>query len=650
MCGIIAIYKTSERSLDPTIVEGMTSALTHRGREDYGYAFATNGSGFTWRDETPTSLQAKGVAMGHRRMAIFDLSTKGRQPFVTPDGRYWMVFNGEIYNFWEIRDDLKALGHSFTSESDTEVLLAAFAEWGKACFKRFNGNWAVAIWDAKEERLVVCRDRIGLKPLYYCEVGGDWVFGSEIKALLKHPGITAKPDMPAIFDHLSRNSFPNGKETLYEGIFSVEPGTMITFQKGQVQTERHWAPPETTQPPIDNDDEAVEQYLYLLKDAVKLCLRSDIRVGTTLSGGLDSTSVIATVNEVLQSDNRSRETVGDDLQAFSASFPGEQFDETKLTDELCGFLNIVGHKIYPNDADNVAEAAHDAVHAMEMPFNSGIPIVNTLLLRRARGEGVPIVLNGYGPDESLGGFPGSHCSMAAADALRRLRLDQCFGELKGMVELHGHSWKGATAVTLEHTLPARKVSFLTGKNLNETDHLFRNDWLVGRAANSWFEEYRTGLGRSELEQRLRWEFFEGLVPRWIQMEDRISMASSVVTRQPFFDYRLVEFAFSLGNRLKIRNGYTKFIMRKAMRGRLPDAIVNNPRKFFFPGPNIHWLKGALRPLLQSSLTEGDPMIGTFIDPSNLRSLVSDFLGGDHRQSIFLWRLLNTELWMRSYFR
>ena len=137
MCGIIAVYKTSERSLDPTVVESMTSALAHRGLEDFGYAFATNGSGFNWRDETPNSLPAKGVAMGHRRMAIFDLSTKGRQPFVTPDERYWMVFNGEIYNFWEIRDDLKAMGHSFTSDSDTEVLLAAFAEWGQSLFQAF---------------------------------------------------------------------------------------------------------------------------------------------------------------------------------------------------------------------------------------------------------------------------------------------------------------------------------------------------------------------------------------------------------------------------------------------------------------------------------------------------------------------------------
>ena len=307
MCGIIAIHKTSERSLDPAIVESMTTALTHRGLDDYGYAFITNGSGITWREERPDPFHSKGVAMGHRRLSIFDLSAKGRQPFVSPEKRYWVVFNGEIYNFWEIRDELRQLGHSFFSETDTEVLLTAFAEWGTDCFRRFIGPWAVVIWDAKDERLIACRDRIGVKPLYYCEVGGDWLFGSEAKALLKHPAISAKPNMPAIFDYLSENEYPAGKETLFEGIASVEPGTWISIHRGQVRKERYWQLPECTGWPIENDDEAVEKYLHLLEDAVKLCLRSDVRVGTSLSGGLDSTSVIATVNDVLRSDGRSRE-------------------------------------------------------------------------------------------------------------------------------------------------------------------------------------------------------------------------------------------------------------------------------------------------------------------------------------------------------
>ena len=347
-----------------------------------------------------------------------------------------------------------------------------------------------------------------------------------------------------------------------------------------------------------------------------------------------------------QTDDRAK-TVGDKLQAFTASFPGETFDEAQKTDELCNYLNIVGHKVFPKELDDVEQAACDAVYAMEMPFNSGIPIVSSLVLRRARAEGALVVLNGHGPDEMLAGYPSLQCPIAAADSLRRLRLDHCFGEIRGMTQLHDNSWKSATAKMLGR-IGLGPYSIDTSQSA--IHRLFRNDWLERGPTCSSDEAYKQVQGRSELEQRLKWEFFGGSIPRWLQMEDRISMAEAVMTRQPFLDYRLIEFAFTLGNRLKVRNGSTKFIMRKAMQGRLPPRIVDDPRKQFFPGPNIYWLKGALKSLMQSSLAEGEPMISTFIDPSNLRSLVDDFLGGDHRQSIFLWRLLNTELWMRSYFR
>ena len=236
MCGLIAYLKTSDRPLDPRLIEVMTHTMEHRGPDDFGMCFVGREGPVLWRSaHNLPEFREKGVAMGHRRLSVFDLTEAGRQPFLSPSKRFTMVFNGEIYNYVELRDELVQHGFHFSTDCDTEVLIAAFEKWGTDCFQRLNGYWAVVIWDDQAKELVVARDRLGEKPLLYAQVDGDWVFASEAKTLFKHPKITARPDEQSLMQFIADGSGPTGEDTFFSGIKTVEPGTFLTFRDGRSQ-------------------------------------------------------------------------------------------------------------------------------------------------------------------------------------------------------------------------------------------------------------------------------------------------------------------------------------------------------------------------------------------------------------------------------
>ena len=241
MCGLIAYLKTSDRPLDPRLIEVMTHSMQHRGPDDFGMCFVGHEGPVLWRSaHNLPEFREKGVAMGHRRLSVFDLTEVGRQPFLSPSKRFTMVFNGEIYNYVELRDELIQHGLHFSTDCDTEVLIAAFEHWGTKCFERLNGCWAVVIWDDQAKELVVARDRLGEKPLLYTQVDGDWVFASEAKTLFKHPKITARPDEQLLMRFIADGSRPTGEDTFFSGIKTVEPGTFLTFRDGGVSKTRYW--------------------------------------------------------------------------------------------------------------------------------------------------------------------------------------------------------------------------------------------------------------------------------------------------------------------------------------------------------------------------------------------------------------------------
>ena len=325
MCGLVAYLKTSDRPLDPRLIEVMTHSMEQRGPDDFGMCFVGREGPVLWRSaHNLPAFREKGVAMGHRRLSVFDLTEAGRQPFLSPSKRFTMVFNGEIYNYVELRDELVQHGFHFSTDCDTEVLIAAFEKWGTDCFQRLNGYWAVVIWDDHAKELVVARDRLGEKPLLYAQVDGDWVFASEAKTFFKHPKITARPDEQSLMRFIADGSGPTGEDTFFSGIKTVEPGTFLTFRDGRISKTRYWNPSTFSIPRPTNDFAAVQEFNELLTDAVRLRLRGDIRVGAMLSGGLDSTSVISCITTLLASQPNESRMVGDTVQAFTAGFPGRR--------------------------------------------------------------------------------------------------------------------------------------------------------------------------------------------------------------------------------------------------------------------------------------------------------------------------------------
>ncbi len=644
MCGIAAIYNYSGQVLDPKLLAKMTHALEHRGPDNFGFCFVGPGNSLEWRDNPLMPKGKKGVGMGHRRLSILDLSDAGRQPFVSPDGRFWMIYNGEIFNYLELKEQLKSLGHNFRTGTDTEVVLAAFMQWGQECFSRFNGMWALLIWDNQERKLVACRDRFGIKPLYYHRINGAVLFASEIKAILQCPLVVRRPDVDSVVGYLARRTAPTNGASFFEDIWAVDPGTCLTFfPDGSFQSTRYWTLPLEPWPITNNLEEAATQLKFLLNDSVHLRLRSDVKVGTMLSGGLDSTSVISIVAGFMSSDSGTLAVTGESLHSFTAGFPGEKIDETVKVDALCQQLPLTKHTVFPLEELDVQFLLKGVAYSMEMPWYNSVPLVHALLMRRAQAEQVKVLLNGHGSDEIYAGYPYDYCPEVVIDALVRLQWTRAWGELHAMKQMHGLNWELAFS-TLRYRI-LRSIKHLLGKGDTwSLENLIHGDLLEKHAS------LRPNLGKchSGLDQHLRLDFFHKMLPAWLQFEDRISMAYSLEARLPFMDYRLIEYGFGLPNHLKIQNGLTKIVLRKAMTDTLPSIISGDPQKIPFSGPSSSWLLGPLRSVVEGLLASGEPKLAQFVDPGKLRARVINFLSGKGEPHQ-IWPLLNTEVWLRAYF-
>jgi asparagine synthase (glutamine-hydrolysing) len=601
----------------------MTHSLAHRGPDDFGFMISGPAGTLNWKTNRPREVfDSPGVAFGHRRLSILDLSESGHQPFVSHDQRYWMIYNGEVYNYRELRGELTAAGYAFTTGTDTEVVIHAFAHWGPDCFNRFNGMWAIIIWDTLTQTLIVSRDRFGIKPLFFAKVAGDWIFASEAKAILLCPGFTAAPDGDVLFRFVVGHIRPESS-TLFASIKLCAPATTMVIKGGVSVERRFWQPPEEINQTFRNVDEASEELRSLFTDSIKLRLRSDVRVGTMLSGGVDSPSVISTVRRQLDADPNVRNIMGERILAFNASFPGYPVDEAQKVTTICKYLDLAAHRVLPLDlaASDLESILDHTIDHLEMPFHNAVPIVLTLLMRKARSVGVKVVLNGHGADELFAGYPGC-LFLALADMVTNFRFVSALSHFEGIHRTQG--------------LPRKKIFRRARAVLNQPIPADTADTRI--------------RGRSRVDRASRRDLFLRGLPHWLQMEDRISMSESIEARMPFLDYRIVEFALSLDDRMKISNGITKLVLRKAMEDRLPDSIVNDARKIRFSIPMAQWLSGALRSRLEAFFIHDTPLLANWLDVPGMRKTVGSFL--QRPKPVFsgrVWRLLNAELCVRRYF-
>src|SRR2546428_3117622 len=645
MCAIGGIYSAAGRPVDLQMLEAMVRVQAHRGPDGEGYVLldpsarekplAITGPG------TPPAGGRYALGLGHRRLAIVDLSPLGHQPMATDDGRSWVTYNGEIYNHIELREELRAKGHRFRSSSDTEVLLAAYQEWGEACVTRFNGMFAFAIWDGGRRRLVCARDRLGVKPFYYAWDGARFAFASEIKGLLPVLG-RPSPNQRAVFDYLEGACLDHSEDTFFEGIRQLPPAHTLIVEDDRLTMTRYWGLPEFDEGERLSSLEAAERFRHLFRDAVRLRLRSDVPIGTCLSGGLDSSSIVCVANDLRFGEHTvPRELSGERQKTFSSCFQDPAYDERQFIRPVVERTGAEAHYTFP-DPKELADSVSQLVWRQDEPFGSASIFAQWNVMGLAAQRGVKVLLDGQGSDELLAGYHGFFGAFFADLAARKQWLG-LLRELAAYRRLHGPVPKYVVANLARAFLPSPLVRFVRSRVTGSVDWIaseFRRQWGPTPAAPT--------LAGSHLHtmqyQLLAWSGLRAL----LHYEDRNSMAFGIETRLPFLDYRLVEFLYGLEPELKIRNGWTKAVLREALAGVLPDEVRWRKDKMGFVTPEDIWFRTSLREMTRDILSDARTRARGYL---NVEAALQEFEAheaGRKNISFTIWRWLNLELWCRTF--
>lgn len=565
MCGITGIIST--RPIKAQTIQAINDVLLHRGPDGAGLMLSADqdrtGHWPGLIDYSPALSPY--VALGHRRLSIVELSDLGHQPMVYQD-RYAITFNGEIYNHVELRSELQGLGYRFRSHSDTEVILAAYDAWGPGCLPRFNGMWAFAIIDCHQQRVFIARDRFGVKPLYYYQRDGLFVFASEIKAIVAHPEVETAPDLAYAQDYLAHGAHVDGARTAFANVQRFPAASYVecplhALLDQPLAPRVFWSVAPNTSNEAFNEAKAsllAQQYYDLLEDAVRL--RADVKVGSALSGGIDSSSIVYLINKLLKAQGR------EDLQeTFSCVYhsPGTAHcDESAYINHVAQALGVHSNQIEPREEDIPAE--HDKmIYAMDYPPESTC-MSGWHTFKRVAESDVTVTLDGQGADEQLAGYLTYwaywFAQMPLAHALATLP------QLRGVPGTYSFALRGLLVNLSGH---------LIGKRLTRI--------LVHRMG------YRIDPFKP-LNAALNDDRQHGLMTL-IHYSDRVSMAWSIESRMPFMDYRMVEFLASVPAAYKLHQGWTKYLARRAFAGKLPDEIVWRKDKMGWPIPEDHWFNG-----------------------------------------------------------
>ena len=581
-------------------------------------------------------METRGATLCAVRLKIIDLSG-GDQPFVTEDGDTAIAFNGEIYNHREIRRELEGLGHRFRSQCDTETVLRAFLQWDTQCFSRMRGMFAAALWTESSGRLVLARDRMGIKPLYYCERAGDLYFGSELKAILEHPEVPRLLDLEALDAYLSVNYVP-GPRTLMQGIGKVPPGHLLEWRRGRTRVEAWWKFPAGPARRRSLGD-AKEELDGLLNDSVREHMVSDVPLGVWASGGLDSSTIL----------HYAAAHCAGRLKTFSVSFAGRSFDESKYFREVARVYGTDHHEFDLNPDVELQSAIQDFAYYSDEPSADAGALPVWYLSRMSRRH-VTVALSGEGADELFGGY----ATYLADELARPLRLTPT--PLRRLLLRTLDRWMPVSdeKIGLEYMLKRG----IEGSCLDPDEaHFFWN----GTFSPEQLQRLRPGTHGSGLralaaslginapgvERYLRIDQNYYLPDDILYKTDRMSMAHSLEVRPPFLDHRIVEFAASLPSGLKIRGTKQKFLLKQLMRGKLPQAVLDRG-KTGFDIPAHDWFRGPLRGLLMETLTPEAVRAAAVFDGAVIESLIRDHMERRTNAGYHLWGLLTLFLWMKRW--
>ena len=636
MCGIAGIYRRKTPDpLDPSRVMAMSDILVHRGPDDFGYLLLDSRDGEFQLAQEGFLPRLCDVCLGHRRLSIIDLSREGRQPMLNGTRDLSIVFNGEIFNYLELRSELADRGHAFRTHTDTEVILHAYEEWGEDCVTRFNGMWAFAIWNQRKREMFCSRDRFGIKPFYYRLDASDFLFASEIKGILAALDTRPRPDHAVVGDYLIDGSLCRTSDTFFEGIKRLPPAHNLVVSTNGVRLSRYWEYPTASK---FDDHDPVETFRELLSDAVRLRLRSDVPVGVALSGGMDSSSILALAAGFMESSR---------LKAFTAVFPGEDYDESayaRMASQSTGVALYCCDYQAPDFMDDLRQV----IWSMDYPALEGQVLSRGRLMSLA-GRHVKVVLDGQGADEMLAGYVARYFAPHLLDQLAGKVSGRSDATLRGTLgacfEVHRRYGRRAYEGLFRQIAPQPALlrvrrSFEAGGRVYTREFLRANPGRIERPEAKIFEDRLTGL--------MHFDHAIGILPMLLKFGDALSMASSVESRLPFLDHRLVEFVFRLPSRYKLRGAASKGILREAMAGLVPEAILSRNDKVGFHTPLARWMRNCMesgvRPVLLSKRCRER---GIFDVNQVERMLARQARGEAHiEHSIFRW--LTVELWFRLF--
>lgn len=666
MCGIAGFVAKRGNSLPTSIIIKMTDIIRHRGPDDEGYIVLNNekeilrtggvstpsGVWETRTDYYPISDITKShdilakLAFGHRRLSILDLSPAGHQPMSYKDGRYWIIHNGEIYNYLDIKSELEKSGHIFKTKTDTEVILAAYSAWGEECLKRFVGMWAFAIYDRYSNEIFLARDRYGIKPLYYYFTPeGNLYFGSEIKQFTVLTGWKSKMNPQRVYDQLVYSFTDHTDETMFEGVFQLPGGCY--FKSGLNSIDHN---PEGRLPfrkwyvlnyhPFKGSFiDAANIFRTLFQSAVKEHLQADVPIGTALSGGLDSSSIVCEMNRILKGS-------GDTIlqQTISSCSTDKRFCEKKWMDIVINHASVNAFFIYPK-LDDVISMTPDILWHHDEPYQSQSAFLAYNLFKLAQSKNIKVLLNGQGADEYLGGY-GQFAFARHASLARRFKIKSLLLDIKDLQQRDSISNLTVVSGILSHLLPPlfrRTVSNIISSS-DPIRGIIDNDRLGVMSANP-FDTIPVGYKTvPEISEHLT---FYSTLPKYLHWEDRNAMAHSIEARVPFLDHRLVEFTYSLPDDFLAKGGVTKRVMREAMKGLLPKEIVARKDKMGFATPEEMWVKRDNPELFRNKVSEAIGISGGIIKPNALKYF-DDIVKGKIPFDYTYWRLIMFSEWVQKF--
>lgn len=619
MCGI---YGVMNQKTDRELAMKCLNTLTHRGPNGFGL----------WQEGDAT--------LGHRRLSILDLSQNGSQPMAYADDRYYLTYNGEIYNFIEIREQLEKKGYRFRGDSDSEVILAAYCEWKEKCVDRFNGMWAFAIWDRTEQILFLSRDRFGVKPLFYAQLpGGGFAFASEMKALLPMlPEV--KPNLRMFDRYFADNHYESEEECLIEGIRRFPAGHIAWVRKGNITLQRWWNTLDHLRDDVPSSyEEQVELFRELFLDACKIRMRSDVTLGTGLSGGIDSSAVICAMAKISKNNPDARASA-DWQHAYVACFPGTKLDETQYAKKVTDFLGIPHTFMNVDDAVSEQEFLRQIYCMEELWGNPQVPMME--LYKKEQEYGTTVSLDGHAADELFAGY-GFDLLHAYPDAKGREQVNQITTAYLNQDESEGvkvgspafkkarnRLYRGYMAKYYAKKALGRvdvKSAYATHLNWNRLDHLNKTLFVSTH---------------------------ETILPTLLRNYDRDSMAAGVEIRMPFLDYRIVEFAFSIGWQSKLHGGFSKSIVRDAGAAFMPKEIAYRRTKLGFNAPILDWMRGPYRQFFEdTAASKAFAECSLIRDPAKVRADLQEFLQNKNatfHQAADIWNRIQPYLWERAMIR